>query len=159
MRHTTSTGYIINSEKIWVWKQGNMKRDAIIPGTDKKKLSKIAIQVGTLVPFEELPQWLDAAIPAPISLLETLSKIFNKNAVKGCQWLSLNLCNVTILFLALWLKTKWWLCPPRPPQSLFATFFFVPRDESGCERVAFWWCSRGSKRIIDSPWQHFCWRF
>jgi hypothetical protein len=33
-------------------------------------------------------------IPAPLPLLDTLSKIFNQNAVRGCQRFSLNLCNV-----------------------------------------------------------------
>jgi len=49
----------------------------------------------TLVPFKALPLWLDTAIPAMFPLLETLSKIFNRNAVKGCQRFSLNLCNVS----------------------------------------------------------------
>jgi hypothetical protein len=39
----------------------------------------------TLVPFEVLSLRLDAAIPAPLTMLETLSKIFNGNAVKGRQ--------------------------------------------------------------------------
>jgi len=39
----------------------------------------------TLVPFEVLPLRLDAAIPAPIQMLETFPKIFNGNAVKGRQ--------------------------------------------------------------------------
>jgi hypothetical protein len=39
----------------------------------------------TLVPFEVLLLRLDAAIPAPLPMLETLSKIFNGNAVKGRQ--------------------------------------------------------------------------
>ena len=39
----------------------------------------------TLVPFEVLPQRQDGAIPAPLPMLETLSKIFNGNAVKGRQ--------------------------------------------------------------------------
>jgi len=51
----------------------------------------------TLVPFEVLPLRLDAAIPAPLPMLETLSKIFNGNAVKGRQQFSLNLCNVSKL--------------------------------------------------------------
>jgi hypothetical protein len=38
-----------------------------------------------LVPFQVLSLRLDAAIPAPLTMLETLSKIFNGNAVKGCQ--------------------------------------------------------------------------
>ena len=36
----------------------------------------------TLVIIEVLPLRLDAAIPAPLPMLETLSKIFNGNAVK-----------------------------------------------------------------------------
>jgi hypothetical protein len=48
----------------------------------------------TLVPFEVLALRLDAAIPAPLPMLETLSKIFNGNAVKGRQRFSVNLCNV-----------------------------------------------------------------
>ena len=39
----------------------------------------------TLVPFEVLPLRMDAAIPALLPMLETLSKIFNGNAVKGHQ--------------------------------------------------------------------------
>jgi hypothetical protein len=39
----------------------------------------------TLVAFEVLPLRLYAAIPAPLPMLETLSKIFNGNAVKGRQ--------------------------------------------------------------------------
>jgi hypothetical protein len=39
----------------------------------------------TLVPFEVLPLRLDAAIPAPLPMLETLSKIVNGNAVEGRQ--------------------------------------------------------------------------
>jgi hypothetical protein len=50
-----------------------------------KKLCKIFIGVETLVPFIVLPLWLDAAIPVLLPLLETLSKILNRNAVKGHQ--------------------------------------------------------------------------
>jgi len=39
----------------------------------------------TLVPFEVLLLRLDPAIPAPLPMLETLSKIFNGNPVKGRQ--------------------------------------------------------------------------
>jgi hypothetical protein len=39
----------------------------------------------SLVPFEVLPLRTDAAIPAPLPMLETLSKIFNGNAVKSRQ--------------------------------------------------------------------------
>jgi hypothetical protein len=39
----------------------------------------------TLVPFEVLTLRLDAAIPAPLPMLETLSEILNGNAVKGRQ--------------------------------------------------------------------------
>jgi len=51
----------------------------------------------TSVPFEVLPLRLDAAIPAPLPMLETLSKIFNGNAIKGHQRCLLNLCNVSKL--------------------------------------------------------------
>jgi len=37
----------------------------------------------TLGPFKVHPLGLDTAIPAPLPLLETLSNIFNRNAVKG----------------------------------------------------------------------------
>jgi hypothetical protein len=40
--------------------------------------------------FKVPPMWLDATIPAPVPLLETLSKIVNENSVKGCQRFSLN---------------------------------------------------------------------
>jgi hypothetical protein len=50
-----------------------------------KKLIKIFVKFETLVPFEVLPLRLDAAIPAPLSMLETLFEIINRNAVKG-RW-------------------------------------------------------------------------
>ena len=49
----------------------------------KKIYWKYLYKFETLVSFEVLPLWLDAAIPAPLPMLETLSKIFNGNAVKG----------------------------------------------------------------------------
>jgi hypothetical protein len=42
----------------------------------------------TVVPFEILPLRLDAEIPAPLPMLETLSEIFNRNAVKGLDSIS-----------------------------------------------------------------------
>jgi hypothetical protein len=51
----------------------------------KKTYLKYLYKFETLVPFEVLPLRLDAAIPAPLPMLETLSKIFNGNAVKGRQ--------------------------------------------------------------------------
>ena len=68
-----------------------------IPGIVIKIFKKIFVQFGTFVPFKV--QWLDAAIPAPLLLLETLSKTFNRNAVKGCQWFSVNLCNISVATL------------------------------------------------------------
>ena len=59
-----------------------------------KKYLKYSYNFETLFPFKELPLWLGAAIPAPLPLLETLSKIFNRNVGKGGQQFSLNLCNV-----------------------------------------------------------------
>jgi len=51
----------------------------------KKNWLKYLYKFETLAPFEVLPLRLDAAIPAPLAMLETLSKIFNGNAVKGRQ--------------------------------------------------------------------------
>jgi hypothetical protein len=58
-----------------------------IPGIVKKIL-KYLYKFETLVLFEVLPLRLGAAIPAPLPMLETLSKIFNTNAVKGRQRLA-----------------------------------------------------------------------
>ena len=59
--------------------------DQKIPGIVKKIYLKYLYKFETLVPFEVLPLRLDAAIPAPLQMLETLSKIFNGNVVKGRQ--------------------------------------------------------------------------
>ena len=50
-----------------------------------KNYLKYLYKFETLVPFEVLPLRLDAAIPAPLPMLETLSKIFNGNDVKSRQ--------------------------------------------------------------------------
>ena len=60
---------------------GNQK----IPELLKKIYLKYLYKFETLVPFEVLPPRLEAAIPAPLPMLETLSKIFNRNTVKGRQ--------------------------------------------------------------------------
>ena len=57
----------------------------IFPELLKKIYLKYLYKFETLVPFEVLPLRLDAAIPAPFPMLETLSKSFNGNAVKGRQ--------------------------------------------------------------------------
>jgi len=59
--------------------------DPKIPGIVKKNYLKYLYKSETLVRFEGLLLRLDATIPAPLPMLETLSKIFNGNAVKGCQ--------------------------------------------------------------------------
>ena len=59
--------------------------DPKIPGIVKKIYLKYLYKFETLVPFEVHPLRLDAIIPAPLPILETLSKIFNGNAVKGRQ--------------------------------------------------------------------------
>jgi hypothetical protein len=63
----------------------------------KKVNSKYLYKFETLVLFEGFPLRLDAAIPAPLPMLKKLSKIFNRNAVKGRQQFSLNHCNVSKL--------------------------------------------------------------
>jgi hypothetical protein len=59
--------------------------DPKIPGIFKKNYLKYLYKFQTLVPFEVLLLLLDAAIPVPLPMLETLSKIFNGNAVKD-RW-------------------------------------------------------------------------
>jgi hypothetical protein len=56
---------------------------------------KYSYKFENLVPLKVPPLGLYAAIPATLPLLETLSKIFNTNAVKGRQRFSSNLCNVS----------------------------------------------------------------
>ena len=51
----------------------------------------------TSVPFKVLPLELDAAFPALLPMLETLSKMFNGNAVEVRQQFLLNLCSVSKL--------------------------------------------------------------
>jgi len=59
--------------------------DPKIRGIVKKNYLNYLYKFETLVPFEVLPLRLDAAIPAPLPMLGTLSKIFNRNPVKGRQ--------------------------------------------------------------------------
>ena len=68
----------------------NGGRDYIRGGTQKfpellKIYLKYLYKFQNLVPFEVLPLRLDAAIPVRLPMPETLSKIFNGNAVKGRQ--------------------------------------------------------------------------
>jgi hypothetical protein len=73
----------------------------------KKIYLKYLYNFETLVPFQVLPLRLDSAIPAPFPVLETLSKIFNRNAVKGHQQFLLNLCNVSKLLALQILLPPW----------------------------------------------------
>ena len=66
-----------------------------ISGIVTKIYLKYSYKFETLVLFKVLPMWLDALIPAMLPLLETLSKIFNRKAVKGHQQFSLNLYNIS----------------------------------------------------------------
>ena len=59
--------------------------DTIIPGIAKKNYLKYLYKFETLVPIEVIPLRLDSTITAPLTVLETLSKILNGNAVKGRQ--------------------------------------------------------------------------
>ena len=49
----------------------------------KKMYLKYLYKFETLVPFEVLFLRLDTTIPTQLLMLQTLSKIFNGNAVKG----------------------------------------------------------------------------
>jgi hypothetical protein len=85
--------------------------DPKISGIVTKIYLKYSYKFETLVTFKVLPLWLDAAIPVMLPLLETLSKTFNRNAFKGRQWFSLNLCNVSTTppfqnLLHPWVKKK-----------------------------------------------------
>jgi len=57
----------------------------IFPEMLPKIYLKYLYKIETLVPLRSAHLQPDAAIPAPLPMLETLSKIFNGNAVKGRQ--------------------------------------------------------------------------
>ena len=69
----TLSGYLVSKlpdhENTW--------RDQKIAGIVKKICLKYLYKFETLVPFEVLPLRLDAAIRAPLPMLETLSKILD----------------------------------------------------------------------------------
>jgi hypothetical protein len=91
----------------------------------------------TLVTLKAVALRLVAMIPVLLPLMETLSKIFNRNAVKGRQRFVLNLCNVSKT-PPFWLKTIWWVVShPTYSPNLNPCDFFVPRDKSGFEKEAF----------------------
>ena len=54
--------------------------DSKIPGIVKKIYLEYFYKSETLVPFEVLPLRLDAAISAPLPMLETLSKMLSRAA-------------------------------------------------------------------------------
>ena len=114
-----------------------------------KKIDLICLfKFETVVPFEALPPWLDAAIPVSFPLLETSSKTFNRTAVKGCQRFSLNICNISKT-PPFWPQNKMVVvshCHPHPPTrltSLLATSF--------CSQGWIWIWKRG----ILLTWQRF----
>jgi hypothetical protein len=63
-----------------------------IPRIFKKIYCKHSYKSDTSVPFTLVPLWPDAAVLEPLSLLETLSKIFHGKAFKCRQWFSGNIC-------------------------------------------------------------------
>ena len=79
--HTNIHKYIIHTNIHAHIRGGGPK----ILGIVTKKYLKYLYKFETLFPFELFPMRLDAVIPAPLPMLETLSKIFNGNAVKGRQ--------------------------------------------------------------------------
>jgi hypothetical protein len=64
-----------------IWTRPIRGRTQKFPEFLKEIYLKYLYKFETLVPLEVLPRRLDAAIPAPLPILETLSKIFNGNAV------------------------------------------------------------------------------
>ena len=77
---------------VYTWEEPKIR------GIFKKIYVKCFYKFETLVPFEILPLRLYATIPAPLPILETLSKIFNGNAVKGRQRIANNFFNNTVNF-------------------------------------------------------------
>ena len=72
----------------WIWKDVTLSD--VHGGTQKfsellKKYLKYLYKFENLVLFEVLPLRLDSAIPALLPMLETLTKIFNGNDLKGRQ--------------------------------------------------------------------------
>jgi hypothetical protein len=102
--------------------RGNIKIPRI-----KKKYLKYLYKYETLVTFQVLPKWLDAMISGPLPLPETLSKIFNKHAVKGLQRFLLNSCNISKM-PPFWITTKWWLCPTPYSPDLTLVIIFCSQE-------------------------------
>ena len=114
-----------------------MKRDPKFLELLKKNYLKYSYKFETLAPFKLFRLLMDAVIPVPLPLLETLSKIFRQKCYQGPPAILVEplQCQQKPPF---WLKTKWWLCPPPPlTPSRSLRLFFVPRDESGFERETF----------------------
>ena len=119
----------------------------------KKIIKNIRAILELQPPFKAFPLCLDAAISELLPLLETLSKIFNGDDVKGHQRFSLNLCKI--------IKTHAFQIPIHPWEQ---------KERGGAIRAqqpfCFWpkgrrfgWPCRGSARIPGGPWQHLRWRF
>jgi hypothetical protein len=85
--------------------------DPKIPGIVRKIYLNYLYKFETLVPSEVLPLRLDSAIPAPLPMLETLSKIFKGNAVKGRQRSDMVSCERTWFmwsdFILRFSEVKW----------------------------------------------------
>ena len=100
---------------IWGGKQN-------IPELLKKKLFKRVVQVWKFGPLQSTPrdwmQWSEHS-----SHCWKLSKISNRNAVKGHQQFSVSLCNVSKT-PPFWLKRKWWLRLPLLTWYSSILFFF-----------------------------------
>ena len=114
-----------------------------IPRIGKKNYSKYSYNE-TLGPFKVLPLWLDAAIPVPLPLLETLSKIVNRNAVKGHQWFSGNIWvpSPYVWRLALWASPHYVYIMFGPKEFMYWTFAIFTS----------WFCSVTSSET-DRNWE------
>ena len=128
--------FLLPLDSMPVFRQYIPGRTTKFPELLKKFYLKLLYKFETQVPFKVLPLLLDAAIWAPLPLLETLCNVFNGNAVRSHQRFLLNLHNISKrLPLA---KNKIVVESRRPvcPIMLLVDCL-VPMDEAGFKRQAF----------------------
>lgn len=129
----------------YVCMRGNPK----IPGIVKKTYLWYSYKFENLVPFKVLPQWLDAAIPVPLPLLDTLS------SCQGPPAFFVEPLQHQHILIHLWEQNKVERSKVRWVGGGWntTTILFVAKTEAFCR------CCRGSTWTAGGPWQHFQWRF